>query len=335
MTSIGETLRRERLKRKLDLQGVSGELKISPRLLEAIEDENFDKLPGGVFTKSFVRQYARLLGLDEDEISSELQRVLEPHGAMPQSPQAPLKQAEIPLPRVADWESVGDPRFQWSRSLPALGMVLIMMFVCAGVYSWWQRSRRPAAAHDSKPARVQTATTAPITPRPAPEVAPQQPAAPEEVKPDSPSSAPGADGKVETSVASDVGKGAAQPAGTAAPGAPPAPSPTPAAGVGSEAPIRVEMTADEPVWVSAHSDGKYLFSTTLQANESRTAEANGTLVLKLGNAGGIRISLNGKPIGPVGPKGQIRTVQLTSGGFQILLPEPPQPASPNGPVDPL
>jgi cytoskeleton protein RodZ len=62
MLSVGETLRAERLKRNLGLDQIASELKISSRFLEAIETEQFDKLPGGVFTKSFVRQYARLLG---------------------------------------------------------------------------------------------------------------------------------------------------------------------------------------------------------------------------------------------------------------------------------
>jgi hypothetical protein len=45
--------------------------------------------------------------------------------------------------------------------------------------------------------------------------------------------------------------------------------------------------------------------------------------LRLGNAGAVTISLNGKPIGPAGPKGQVRTIQFTSGGFQIVLPKAP------------
>src|SRR5215469_8959933 len=76
MTSIGETLRREREKRNLGLDQVSRELKISTRFLEAIEQENFDRLPGGVFAKSFVRQYARMLDLDEDEALAQVHRTL-------------------------------------------------------------------------------------------------------------------------------------------------------------------------------------------------------------------------------------------------------------------
>jgi len=51
------------------------------------------------------------------------------------------------------------------------------------------------------------------------------------------------------------------------------------------------------------------------------------VLLRLGNAGGVSITLNGKPIGEVGPKGQVRTVQLTSGGFQIVAPKPSAPAA--------
>jgi hypothetical protein len=93
----------------------------------------------------------------------------------------------------------------------------------------------------------------------------------------------------------------------------------------------VELTADEPVWVLVRSDGKYSFSGTLgaSAKESRTFEAAGTMLLQLGNAGGVTITLNGKPIGPVGPKGQVRTVQFTSGGFEIVaVPKPPAPLDP-------
>src|SRR6185369_9804288 len=122
MSSIGETLRRERQRRNLELEDVSRELKISHKFLEAIEDERFDALPRGVFAKSFVRQYARLLGLDEDELANQVQRTIEPAGEVPgfagQVPEeAP---AEIRVPRVEAWENVSDSRSTRSSSLPAL-----------------------------------------------------------------------------------------------------------------------------------------------------------------------------------------------------------------------
>jgi hypothetical protein len=93
--------------------------------------------------------------------------------------------------------------------------------------------------------------------------------------------------------------------------------------------VRVELTAAEPVWVSVKSDGRYLFSGLLEPNQSRVVDANATVLLVLGNAGGVSIQLNGKPIGTVGPKGQVRNVQLTSGGFEIV---PPKPAASLAPM---
>jgi hypothetical protein len=89
--------------------------------------------------------------------------------------------------------------------------------------------------------------------------------------------------------------------------------------------VKVAVTAAETVWILARSDGKFLFSGTLEANETRNVEAESMVVLRLGNAGGVTITLNGKPIGEIGPKGQVRTVQLTSGGFQIVAPKPSAP----------
>ena len=80
----------------------------------------------------------------------------------------------------------------------------------------------------------------------------------------------------------------------------------------------MEITASEQVWVSAKADGKTSFIGTMEAHQSHTVDANGTVVLRLGNAGGAQITLNGKDIGQVGPRGQPRTIQLTSGGFQIV-----------------
>jgi cytoskeleton protein RodZ len=323
MTSIGETLRRERLKRNLELGQIAQELKIASRFLEAIEADDLDKLPGGVFTRSFIVQYARLLGLDEEKIAGELQQTLEPPPETPASVEAPKPaDSAIHVPRVEEWQGVGGSRFRWSSSLSAAALVVAAMLVCSVLYTWWQHTRRLAPAHESPPvAAVQPA------PQPAPVAQPPSPA-------NQPSTVPG---------------GTQPPSGAPAPSteqhAPPGPQGAPAPSPGGTRPpvsvagasasnpnaaVRVELTADEPVWVLARSDGKYLFSGTLGAKESRTIEAASTVLLRLGNAGGVTITLNGKPVGSVGPKGQVRTVQFTSGGFEIV-----PVAKPAAPLDPL
>jgi cytoskeletal protein RodZ len=307
MTSIGETLRRERLKRNLELGQIAQELKIASRFLEAIEADDLDKLPGGVFTRSFIVQYARLLGLDEEKIAGELQQTLEPPPETPASVEAPKPaDSAIHVPRVEEWQGVGGSRFRWSSSLSAAALVVAAMLVCSVLYTWWQHTRRLAPAHESPPvAAVQPA------PQPAPVAQPPSPA-------DQPSTAPG---------------GTQPPSGAPAPSTEQTAPPVSVAGASASNPnaaVRVELTADEPVWVLVRTDGKYLFSGTLGAKESRTFDAANTVLLRLGNAGGVTIALNGKPVGSVGPKGQVRTVQFTSGGFEIV-----PVAKPPAPLDPL
>jgi cytoskeletal protein RodZ len=71
MTSFGENLRREREMRGVALEEIAAATKISVRLLESLEKEAFDRLPGGIFNRGFVRAYARYLGLDEDKFLAD------------------------------------------------------------------------------------------------------------------------------------------------------------------------------------------------------------------------------------------------------------------------
>ena len=67
MANFGETLRQEREFRGITLDAITRVTKISNRHLQALEQEHFDVLPGGVFNKSMVREYARVVGLDQEE----------------------------------------------------------------------------------------------------------------------------------------------------------------------------------------------------------------------------------------------------------------------------
>jgi hypothetical protein len=71
MASFGDTLRRERELRGIDLRDIAEATKISVRFLQALEQDRVDILPGGIFPKAFVRQYARHLGLDPERTVAE------------------------------------------------------------------------------------------------------------------------------------------------------------------------------------------------------------------------------------------------------------------------
>ena len=71
MASFGDTLRRERELRGVDLREVAEATKISIRFLQALESDRIEVLPGGIFPRAFVRQYAMYLGLDPDRTVAE------------------------------------------------------------------------------------------------------------------------------------------------------------------------------------------------------------------------------------------------------------------------
>lgn len=68
---FGEHLKREREMRGVSLEEISAATRISTRFLEALENDQWDQLPGGVFNRGFIRSVARFLGLDEDSLVAE------------------------------------------------------------------------------------------------------------------------------------------------------------------------------------------------------------------------------------------------------------------------
>ena len=64
---FGDKFRKQREKKGFSFDDVSHVTKIGARMLQAIEEENFDRLPGGVFNKGFIRTYAKHLGMNDDE----------------------------------------------------------------------------------------------------------------------------------------------------------------------------------------------------------------------------------------------------------------------------
>jgi transcriptional regulator with XRE-family HTH domain len=78
--SIGEKLRLARETRGIALRDISEQTRISMRYLEAIESDDYRRLPGGIFNRSFVRAYAKFIGYDEQEAIDDYVRMLREHG---------------------------------------------------------------------------------------------------------------------------------------------------------------------------------------------------------------------------------------------------------------
>ena len=71
---VGKKLREARTRRKLTLDEIETETKIRARYLQALENEDWDQLPGDIYTRAFIRTYGRLVGLDGDRLAEEQRR---------------------------------------------------------------------------------------------------------------------------------------------------------------------------------------------------------------------------------------------------------------------
>jgi len=74
---------------------------------------------------------------------------------------------------------------------------------------------------------------------------------------------------------------------------------------------RAVIEASDSSWVTACSDGKVAFTKLLTSGSKENLLFASSALVRVGNAGSLAISLNGKPVGSLGRKGQLRVVELT------------------------
>ena len=77
---IGEQLRLAREARGIALRDISEQTRISMRYLEAIETDDYNRLPGGIFNRSFIKAYAKFVGFDETGGDRSLRAHVREHG---------------------------------------------------------------------------------------------------------------------------------------------------------------------------------------------------------------------------------------------------------------
>ena len=173
LASFGEELRREREIRGISLKEIADATKISRRFLEAIERNDHKTLPAPVFTRGFVREYARYLGLNSEEMvnrynfaaagderiekTDHLERLVHPE---PTIEPKPLKKTGIPpaYSRVADRNVI---------------MTVLIIAALAGVTYWAVTTKRLRTSTVSAPVVAVVPSTATVPPAPP---APAQPA---------------------------------------------------------------------------------------------------------------------------------------------------------------
>jgi cytoskeleton protein RodZ len=141
--TFGERLKREREMREVSLKEVTSATRIGPRFLEALENEEWDKLPGGIFNRGFVRSIARFLGLDEENLLAEYD----------------LARGDQSMPAPQPYENKLPRPPIWLPILAVLALLAILGGLVAGsIYGWRWYSARRAAKQSSSSALLATPT---------------------------------------------------------------------------------------------------------------------------------------------------------------------------------
>jgi cytoskeleton protein RodZ len=328
VASFGENLRQARTARNITLQEIAATTKISSRALQALEDEHFEQLPGGIFNKGFVRAYARCIGLDEEEtIAAYLVA-------------ANVSPSEIDMEVMSTQVAAAAGTGPWSPSAASVVGVLAIL-VALGMGGLWLNEQRKearelathrAAAESASPIPpAQSAVTA-TEPNPVPATgtdasanqaagnagaATPVGATPSPGTPATPTTA--ASSARETPQSTNSGR---QTVGVSAVqvGSASVASRTGAVTTGGQSPVEVSISATARVWISVRSDGKTVETLTLDPEKpesrSRSYTAKEKLLLVVGNPAGLSVTYNGKPTGVLGASGQRAMITFTPQGME-------------------
>ena len=295
MNSVGRILRSARERQGRAVAEIADELCLTQQYLRAIEEDDVKNLPGTFFYKNFVKQYAAILGVKDAEIRAGIE-ALSAAAEEPAIPGAPPHPPMRPLdPIVAD-----SNRHYFANArlgLSVAGFVAVLM-ACSGFYAWWSRPKEVAAAKPLPPAvAIQQSVPQVVEPISQPAVPPVSEPAP-----------------VTMAVASQNPSPAPTVQVTAAQ------TQTTIDGINH---VVLNLAATEKTWLSITSEGKRIFSGFLEPSQTKTLTGLDAARMTVGNAGGINVQLNGKPIGPIGKSGQVRVVVFTPDNFEVLPLETP------------
>ncbi len=166
MADIGPTLREARIRARIDMSEVETQTKIRAKYLRAIENEEWDRLPGPVYVKSFLRTYGDYLGLDSRMLVEEFKRRYE----RPTDHEAAAPIASFPRERERE-RPARAPRGpmlpSWAPIAFVLVFIVVALFVVGTVFGGSStKSNSPkgihaGTRHHTAPARTQTAPPPP------------------------------------------------------------------------------------------------------------------------------------------------------------------------------
>ena len=281
MDSLGSKFQAARESQGATLEQMSSRIRIQVPYLQALEEEAFDRLPERVFTKGFIRSYARALNLDEEDC---LRLFAERFPAF-------SKETEKTLIFLKKDDE------EKERASRILVVLLIGGMILLGGVVLYQQQFPGSPFQAVEPAnRIDSNTGNPDANQPGPPASGER-------QGDATSGE-----TAETVPPPDVAEEPEEsPAGDAAPA-----SSTSDLAAGPEAPpLVLEMRTLDQTWVKVRSDEHEPREALLRPGEIVRWQAREGFLVTLGNAGGVEVRLNGELQGPFGEKGVVvRDVEI-------------------------
>lgn len=310
MGSFGDRLRREREMRGISLDEIATATKISTRNLRALEEEKFQQLPGGIFNKGFVRAYAKFLGIDEDQMVAEYVVASQDNeSARDQKLRHDLSKVDFRHDEEDQREISLEPKSQW-------GTIALIVLIAVAAFGGWEVYQKKKLEREQR-AQAPAAVSTQVSQQQTPPVTSTTPAA---TLPSSTavSNSSTTLGSTTGEPATDASKLAAQKTDTPASDTTAAVTPIKEADVPTNpsSPIDVKIHANQDSWISITADGKTIMKGTLSAASEKAVRAKEQVIVVLGNAGGVEVSYNGKPVENLGKGQDVKKITFTPTGYE-------------------
>ena len=296
MSAVGAYLRDLRERQGISLEELSRSTRVLHHYLEALETDDLASLPAPVFTKGFIRAYCQVLGVSSDEAIA----LYDLRAGQSREPTGSLAVPPPPAPDHHACAATSERREGRGRGAVLISFVLLVVLGAAlfAVTLALQSGREevdgkgPAdAAAPPQPEPIPTPAAEPAESAPAP-----PPVAAEPLK-RPPSTQPSAGASERPAAAPSVTAPSVS--------APVPPSPSTAQSIVS--PYRLVARTTETTWIRVRTEDGRTSEETIPANEVREWVSNGPFVLTIGNAGGVSLELNGRPIPRLGASGAVVT----------------------------
>jgi cytoskeleton protein RodZ len=313
---VGETLRRAREQQGLSLDVISQRTKIGTEKLRAIEENDIQRLPSGIFLRGFVRAYAREVGLDAEDTVNRYIAQFESQASIVED-DTPYALAEETPAEISETQ-----RIEESLREMSIWGVAVVVVLSLGLLAY-MTLRSPSVSPAATVARAEAPAVAPP-----PAFASMVPTVPLPPADAVPSPLPSESASAATPLAPQNATPVAPPTTPVATATRSTPEETGTAGVQEPAVVQssntIELTIETvgPCWVEAIVDGQTVIYAMMQEGERQKIERGNDVVLRVGDPAAFTYSINGVPGKPIGQPGTASSAHITAENYQEFITEP-------------